>query len=84
MEERIQTYYIKHGKNKNATDFSMTIWIEYCDQADLRFLEGTLFMKLCWELQKDEVFRGLTERLVRGKLQKAWGAWYCRHSQDPR
>ena len=111
VEERIRRYCIKHGKNTDATDFSMAIWLEYCNQADLCFLEGALFMKRCWELQKDEVFRGpFKERLVRGELQdkmiqgptrfeespeqqqprfvkledRAWGAWYCRHSQDPR
>lgn len=70
VEGRIKRYYLKHGRNKEATEVSMTIWLEYCNQADLRFLEGALFMKRCWELQKDESARGpFVDRLVRGEVQ---------------
>ena len=56
VEQRMKRYNMKRGRNEDPTEFSMTVWIEYCNRAGLHFLEGALFMKCLWELQKDEFF----------------------------
>ena len=74
VEQRMKRYNMKRGRNEDPTEFSMTVWIEYCNRADLYFLEGALFMKCRYE-----IFCGVfQERLVRGELQGKIMCLECR------